>query len=88
MVRAHNVAKRIFKMKKDFNDLKEKYNNKEISCEELKGALDKLLNSTDLIDKLIDLVEEEMDRLVIRYYVDMQDDIIKFKNSLTVTTSA
>lgn len=82
---ANNVTKKIFKLIKDFKDLKEKQN--EISVEETKIELEKLKTLSEKLENDIDIVEEEIDKLVVRNFVDCQDDIVKSLNNLSKTNS-
>ncbi len=84
---ANRITLKIFRMKNDFNLLKEKLNKNEISVEESIEKLENIINLSHKIENQLDVLAEVFDHDVIRYFVDCQDDIIKFHKQLILTSS-
>lgn len=84
---ANRLTLRIFRMKNEFNALKEKINKNEILINESTEKLENLIDLSHEIESQIEILEEVFDHDVIRYFVDSQDEIIKFHKQLILTNS-
>ena len=80
-VQANKTVKKIFDFINKFKDLKEKKD--EIPVEEQIQILTEMMSKVEEIEQYIDLFEEEIDKLIIRNFVDCQDDICRYLNELT-----
>lgn len=84
---ANRLTLRIFRMKNEFNALKAKLKKNEISTAEATEKLENLIDLSHEIESRIEILEEVFDHDVIRYFVDSQDEIIKFHKQLILTNS-
>ena len=82
-VQANITTKKIFSLIKDFKEMIKNFNEKRITIEERDLSIAKMKQVAEKIENAINLCEEEMDKIVIRDFVDCQDKIIDISNELS-----